>query len=39
MLSTHLGLASVYWVSMFTSALAVAFALGAWRYHRAQTTD
>jgi PPP family 3-phenylpropionic acid transporter len=37
MLSTHLGLASVYWVSMITSALAVAFALGAWRHHRAQT--
>jgi PPP family 3-phenylpropionic acid transporter len=39
MLSTHLGLASVYWVSMVTSALAVVFALGAWRYHRVQNSD
>ena len=39
MLSTHFGLASVYWVSMLTSALAVAFALGAWRYHRVQTSN
>jgi PPP family 3-phenylpropionic acid transporter len=36
MLSTHYSLASVFWVSMLTSALAVAFALGAWRYHRAK---
>jgi PPP family 3-phenylpropionic acid transporter len=39
MLSTHFGLASVFWVSMFTSALAVAFALGAWRHQRAQASD
>ena len=39
MLSTHFGLASVFWVAMFTSALAVAFALGAWRHQRAQASD
>jgi PPP family 3-phenylpropionic acid transporter len=35
MLSTHYGLASVYWASMVISALAVACALGAWRHHHA----
>jgi PPP family 3-phenylpropionic acid transporter len=35
MLSTHYGLASVYWASMLISALAVACALGAWRHHHA----
>ena len=33
MLSTHYGLASMYWASMVISALAVACALGAWRHH------
>ena len=35
MLSTHYGLASVYWASMVISALAVACAMGAWRHHHA----
>ncbi len=35
MLSTHYGLASVYWASMAISTLAVACALGAWRHHHA----
>ena len=35
MLSTHYGLASVYWASMVISALAVGCALGAWRHHHA----
>ena len=35
MLSTHYGLASVYWASMVISTLAVACALGAWRHHHA----
>jgi PPP family 3-phenylpropionic acid transporter len=35
MLSTHYGLASVYWASMVISTLAVACAMGAWRHHHA----
>ncbi len=34
LLSTHFGLASVYWACTLTSLLAVVAALGAWRHHR-----
>lgn len=36
LLSTHFGLASVYWACMLTSLLAVVAALGAWRHQRGQ---
>lgn len=36
LLSTHLGLASVYWACTFTSLLAVVAALGTWRHQRRQ---
>jgi PPP family 3-phenylpropionic acid transporter len=35
-LSTHFGLASVYWACMLTSLLAVGAAFGAWRFQRGQ---
>ncbi len=34
LLSTHFGLASVYWACTLTSLLAVVAALGAWRHQR-----
>lgn len=38
LLSTQLGLASVYWACMLTSLLAAGAALGAWRHQRGQAT-